>query len=409
MALTLFEAAKLSRDPLIRGILLGVCTSDEMIAKLRFNPQRGMSYSFTREDSLSAPAFVSPTHTSITEGAAAFDQVTVPMRLAIGDVDTYIFVEEQMSELGSQKATQALLKLKALGRLLGDKLINGVAAASATLGAAIGGISAPVPGPNQDSDRFGPGSLKYVTAGTLASYRGPGDSSYGTAVNIGSNGTYTLPSFNPNKTLTITVVAASLPGANAEVHVAINGITEPDGLNVLMPASQVIASAGVSGDALTFDVLDQLIDEKVKTRDDLAFVGNAKLKRKFMGLLRSAGGLTSSELKLPGINGTVPSYRGVPFLQNDNIASTESKGAASNLSSIYCLDFGPQGIEAGCGMMAPQDINLGDNVARVMGIRMREVGELEAKEATRTRVSWYGAFGIKSKLSVGRAKEIVTA
>ena len=49
------------------------------------------------------------------------------------------------------------------------------------------------------------------------------------------------------------------------------------------------------------------------------------------------------------------------------------------------------------------------SAVRIMGVRVRNIGELEAKEAMRQRVSWYGAFGLRSDLAAARASELITA
>lgn len=413
MALTLYDAAKRSRDPIARDIFLGIATADETIAKLRMERVSGKAFSWGREGTISEPAFVTPTHTSISEGTGTDDMVSVPLRLLVGDADVYLFAEEQMSDLGSQTANELRRKLKGAGRVIGRKMITGGFATSATITPSIAGVTFSRVAPGVDSDRFGPGDIKFQTGANRLSWRAPGDRTYGAEVLVPSNGTYRLSSDNPSKWIEVTIVSASLPGAGTESNITISSTTnEPDGLLTWIPktSSQTRLSTGTDGDALSFAILDQLIDEMVRTRGDLAFVGNAKLKAKFMALLRTAGGLTAGELRVPGINGPVPGYRGIPFLQNDNVPSNESKGSGSTLSSLFLVDFETDGFMAGVGG-AGEDrlIDMSPVQSRVMGVRVRSVGELEDKEAVRTRVSWYGAFGLKSELAAARAAELITA
>lgn len=411
MALTLYEAARRSQNKIARGIFLAIATSDQMLAKLRMERQTGESLVYTRENTISEPDFVAPDHTSITEGTATDDKVVVPLRLLIGDADTYLFAEEQMSELESQATRQLRAKLKGTGRKIGAKAITGGYTTSATIFPAITGVTFSSAGPGLDSQRHGPGDIKFVTGPARLSFRAPGDRDYGAAVDVSANGTYTLKSDNPSRYIKVTVVSASLPGAGTEVNVTFASTThEPDGLFKQIPDSQLITSTGANGDALSFALLDQMIDEKVKTADDLAFVGNAKLKSKFLALLRSTGGTNPMDLTKAGINGPVPSYRNVPFLQNDNIPSTEVKGSGSTLSSLCLVDFGDAGFFAGTGGAGEGALaDLHPAAVRIMGVRVRNIGELEAKEAMRQRVSWYGAFGLRSLLSACRASELVTA
>lgn len=414
MALTLYEAAKRSRNPLTRGTLLAIATSDEMTAMIPMVRKSGESWSYKREKTLSAPGFVAPDHTSISEGTSTDDKVLVPKRILIGDADVYLFAEDEMDDLESQRATEIEKKLKATGRVIADKAINGAFGTGFTISTTFAAgpyVDAVTWGPNQDTTRHGPGSLKYTHTGTFLQYRAPGDRTYGPQVACAADGSYTLPSDNPNRFIVVTLDVSDASYDTEMSIYATSTTNEPDGLKKLIPSSQIIASSGANGDALGFPVMDSLIDEKVKTRGRLAFVGNAKVKGKFLSLLRSAGGLTAGELAIPGINQRVPTYRGIPFLQNDWIASNESKGGASTLSSLYLVDFdGETGFYAGVSSVGEDRlVDATPSQQRVMGLRVRSVGELEAKEAIRSRVSWYGAFGLGSELAAARASEIVTA
>jgi hypothetical protein len=258
---------------------------------------------------------------------------------------------------------------------------------------------------------MGPGSLKYVHSGTLASYRAPGDRDYGTAVNVGTSGTYTLTSDNPNKWIRVTSTSGSL-AANGTSEVTISSTTEEfDGLNSLIPTShaQVISSTAADGDSLSFTTLDRAIDEFVKVRENLFWIGNSKLKSAFMGLQRSLGGTTPEMVQMPGLNRPVPAYRGIPFLQNDWITSAESKGGSSTLSSLWLASLSEEGLTMMVGNDPGANLDTDPRQARVMGVRVRDIGELEAKEARRTRVSMYCALKLKSELAVCRMREIKTA
>lgn len=68
----------------------------------------------------------------------------------------------------------------------------------------------------------GLGSLSYTASGTLLAYKAPGDSSYGTGVNVGGSGDFTLTSSGPSgKQMFVTVTAGSLPGGNASEDIEV--------------------------------------------------------------------------------------------------------------------------------------------------------------------------------------------
>jgi hypothetical protein len=409
VATTIGDLIKTSRNQLAMGVLKTLFTADQVLPKLRFEPTAGESFSYNREKALPTIGFVSPSHSSIPESTATFDRVTVPLRLLIGDADVYMFGDSQGEQ--NQKAIQIEKKIRAAGRTLGQKALIGGYTTSATLSPTIAGTAYASAGPNQDSDRHGPGAIRFTVANGY-SYRAPGDVAYGPAVAVpGANGVITLYSDNPSRYISLTITVASVPVATVESVVTFASSTdEPDGLLTLMPSSQVRDASGANGDALSFAILDSLINEIVKTAGDLAFVCNSKLMIKVLELLRSAGGNTAAFMALPGINGPVPVYRGIPFLVSDWIPNTESKGSGTTLSSMLLVDFGPGGFYAPCGQNAGSVMaDIDPSKAPLLGFKIREVGELEAKEAIRTRFSWYGAFALGSNLSAGRARQLVTA
>lgn len=424
MAFTLFEAAKLSRNPLTRGVFLGVAVSNELFTRMQFVPKSGSGWTYAREKALPTVEFVDPSNPTTTESSATFDDVTVPMRLIDSDVDVLNTTLNQNDPNGDPRAIQLELKLKALGLKLADRMFGGGYVTSATFdrpaaspALALAFVSASA---HTDSFRFGPGDIKYVNTGTFWSYRAPGDRIFGPQVAVAANGTVTLVSDNPNKKITLTITVAS---ATADGITSVNFATtthEIDGLPKLVPSSQTITSAGTNGDALSFDVLDDLLYNKVKIRDNLAFFMNGKLKKKFMALARSAsGGLMPDQLKLPalGMNGQpsevlVPHYNGIPIFQVDDIPSAESKGSGSTLSSVYLASLQPEkglffGVQQNETMEALAHLTPYD--ALIGGVKMYTIGQLEGKAASRTRVEWYGALALGSELAAARASEIVTA
>lgn len=413
MAYTLIEAAKLSRNPLARGVMTALATSDELISQVPMVPTPGASITYNREKALPTVEFVSPTHTSLAESSATFDEVTVPLRLIVSDVDVYDFVDAQQGDENAQKPMQIEKKVKALGRTIGQKLVTGTYASGATISPAMAGVALASVGPNQDSDRMGPGTIVTDGAADNLRYRAPGDKTFGAVVTPGADGTFTLFSDNPNKWIRLTITKASLPASATESNVYVTtSSNEWDGLNALIPTShsQVISSSGANGDELSFGALDRAIDEYVKVRENLYFVGNSKLKTKFLGLLRGLGGTTPDQVQLPGLNRPVPAYRGIPFLQNDWITSAESKGGSSTLSSLFLVSLSEEGLTMRVGQGAgAQMATLDPRAARLLGVRVRDVGVLEDKEATRTRVSFYGAPRLGSELAMCRIRELVTA
>lgn len=421
MAFTLYEAAKISRNPLTQGIMLGLATTNELFSRLQFIPKVGDAWSYDREKALGTVEFIDPNTGTSTESSATFDRVTVPMRMLESVVDIPNASRNMTDPNGDPKALQIALKLKALGRTMQTKMFTGAYAtgftcsnASVTPGLA---VTAAVPSAHVDSLRYGPGALKYTHTGTFWQYRAPGDRDYGPQVAAASNGTYTLVSDNPNKTVAVTLTVASAT-ANGECMITFSSTSnEFDGLPKMITTGQTVASSGASGDALSFDVLDRLLYEKIKVRSDLVYCMNGSLKRKFMALARSSsGGMTPEQISIPvlGMNGQaseirVPQYNGIPILQVDDIPSNEVK-SATTLSSVYLLSLTPQiGFYAGVqqqGMSVLADLD--PYKARIAGVQMYNLGQRETAPQDRTRIEWFGAFALGSELAAARASELIT-
>jgi hypothetical protein len=419
----LYEAAKIARNPLTRGVFLGIAVTNELFSRMQFVPKSGSAWTYAREKALPTIEFVDPANPVTAESSATFDDVTVPLRLIETDVDVLNTVLNQTDPNGDPRAIQLKQKLKALGMKLQERMFGGGYVTSATFsGAAVSpalALTFVSASAHTDSFRFGPGDIKYVHTGTFWSYRAPGDRTFGTPVAVAANTTnVVLSSDNPNKKI---VVNISIAGATADGITSVNFATtthEFDGLPKLIPATQTIPSTGTDGDALSFDVLDQLLFEKLKKRDAAAFFMNAKLKRKFMALARSAaGGMMPEQLAIPvlGMNGQpaqilVPQYNGIPIFQVDDVPSTEVKGASTNLSSVYLASLeAEEGLYFGVQQESEQALaNLTPYDALIGGVKMYDIGQLEGKAASRTRLEWYGSLALGSEYAAARASEIKT-
>jgi hypothetical protein len=410
--LTLLESAKRTQNRLFQGIALSIVTTDEMAAMLPFKTFVGQAITYLREGTAPSTQFIGDDGTMGTPSTGTDDLVTVPVRRIASDLDVDSLADDLSG--GRDTGAQVAKKAKATWMLVKDRIANGGNTTSHTLGSTAGAmaaITAMAYGPWLDSDRFGPGSIKYTHATTSWSFRGPGDPTFGEAVPATANGVYVLRSFNRNKYVAVTLTVA---GATADAETKItfaSSNNEFDGLNRIMSPSQVIPSSGANGDALSLNVLDQLILQE-KVRSNRAFFMNGSLIVKFCALLRSgAGGSTPDHMALPGYSGQTLVYRGIPILENDNILSNEVKGTATTLSSVYLASLdGDEGLFMGVPGTGTEAIDVeGDpRNSVVMGFRIENLGALETKAWRRTRVQWYGALGLRSDRALVRAKEIAT-
>lgn len=160
-------------------------------------------------------------------------------------------------------------------------------------------------------------------------------------------------------------------------------------------ASQTIAASAANGDALTQELLDELLD-LVPNGADVIFM-HSKLIRYYKALLRIAGGNDGAMLQLENFSRPVLAHSGVPILANDFIGTTDTKGASSVLSSIYVARMNElDGVHGIYG---------GDNA----GMAVESIGTVQDKDSWRYRVKWYAGLALKSSKSLARATEIDTS
>lgn len=127
MPLLKTEAAKLSEEDLIRGVIEEIITVDEMFAMLPFMLTAGKAYTYSREKTLAGGSWLDP-NDPVTESASEFDEVTTNLRILIGDVDVDKFLDGTQSDANPQKAIQIAAKAKGMARQFQQALITGLQA-----------------------------------------------------------------------------------------------------------------------------------------------------------------------------------------------------------------------------------------------------------------------------------------
>lgn len=156
-----------------------------------------------------------------------------------------------------------------------------------------------------------------------------------------------------------------------------------DGIRKLLPEAQTIET-GAEGNALTFTMLDELLDACELGAD--AILMRKGTYRAYKALLRAMGGSTPEYVTLPsGI--TMPAHDGVPIVINDRIG-VEEKGV-NQTAHIYAVNFDEaQGLH---GLFGGQG---------AAGFVVEDIGTVQNKDATRTRVKMYCGLALKSTKAV---------
>ena len=417
--LTLFQAALTAQNPLGRGIFKSIVTEDWMLGRVPFVPKEGDSFTYTRECILPSVEWVAPGAT--TQESAGYDQTIVVPKYEMSsdfDVSRFVMTQQRSTSANDPLARAIARKTKAAGRDFSRAIISGKYASSVTVedGAAIStALTSITPGPGLNTTRQGPGEIRYTNTGKNWAFRAPGDVDFGAdvAVATDTNGVV-LRSQNKDRYVIVNVTVASIT-ADQRAAITINSTSnEPDGLNTLIAPTQTRSSSGTNGDAISPEILDELID-MVKVRDNLAFIMNAPVRREFKAILRSAPGNTAETISIKGFNAQtgeienqpILAYEGIPIFKNDYVLANETKGANSDLSSVYLASLSDdEGFHVGAFGGNPVELDIDPMVAPALGFELVDVGPVQNKNSHRWRLNGYTGFGLGSDLAAARATEI---
>ncbi len=412
MSVTVADAIKTATRPLTVGLFKEIIKYDELFSVLPFEGVAGESLRYNREKALPAAEFIDPDAGTTTESSATTDEVLVPIRTLSTDLDIPLLTKVAQQGQNNMEAMQFAAKAKAIGHKISNALINGGFVTSFTVNRPVGWngvyVDAATFGAHQDTKRYGKAYFRYTNAGTLLEYKAPGDREYGPAVACAADGAFTLRSDNPNKWVRVTLDVSDAD-EDGLVEVTFASTTqEPDGLEIMIEpgSTQEIASSGADGDPFTISKLDKLIT-KVTVGTRRVFFMNGSMIEAYYAAYRALGGTDPQHIQLPGYSGDpTPTYRGIPILRNDSVLLDESKGARTDLSSIYLCGLGGEGLSALYTGGESQTISADPRDKPVLGFMIEKVGPVQNAPKDRTRFHWFGAFVLRSSKAVARASQI---
>ena len=293
MAITKTEAAKLSNDMLVRGVIETVVKESAVLSYLPFMQVVGNSITYNREATMPAANFYIPGDTWV-EGTPTFTQHTAQLTILGGDADVDNFLQNTYADSNDIEAEVIANRAKSIAHGFSDSFFNG-------------------------------------------------DSS-----------------------------------VNAKSF---------DGLHKMIPVGQTLL-AGANGAALTLGMMDELIDKVKPGKPDMLFMSK-RTRRKLKDLRRSSG--TVLETGVNQFGQQIEYYDGIPLVVDDFISDARSLGAGNNLSTIYAVRYGQ-----GAGVMG---LEHGE-------VTIKRVGELETKDAVRTRIKWYCGLALFNALGAAKLEGI---
>jgi HK97 family phage major capsid protein len=124
VALTLTEAAKLSNDVLLTGVIETIIQDSPVLQRLPFIEIVGNGLTYNREETVPDADFFDVGDTW-TESTPTFTQVTATLKILGGDADIDNFLKSTRSNLQDLEAAVVQLKAKALRQKFEDTFING--------------------------------------------------------------------------------------------------------------------------------------------------------------------------------------------------------------------------------------------------------------------------------------------
>jgi hypothetical protein len=124
MALTLAEAAKLSNDMLLVGVIETIVKDSPVLQALPFIEIQGNGLTYNQEATAPQAAFFDVGDTW-SESTPTFEQKTAQLKIMGGDADIDNFLLATRSNLQDLEAAVVQLKAKAVRQLFEDTFING--------------------------------------------------------------------------------------------------------------------------------------------------------------------------------------------------------------------------------------------------------------------------------------------
>lgn len=160
------------------------------------------------------------------------------------------------------------------------------------------------------------------------------------------------------------------------------------GLINLCAAGQTL-TPGTNGDALSFVILDELIDTVTDKDGQVDYLlMHARTRRSYRALLRGLGGAGIMEVVEMPSGAEVMAYNGIPVFRNDYIPVNQTQGSSTTATTIFAGTVDDGSRTHGITGLTAQ---------KAAGIQVVDVGEAEDKDNRIWRVKWYTGLALFSE------------
>ena len=341
MALNLVDAAKLSTDVLLKGIIETIVKESPILQELPFIDIEGNSLLYNRELELPTAAFYAPNASTWAESAPRFTQISAALKILGGDADVDNYLKTTRSNVQDIEAAVIELKAKALRNAFENAFLNGDSGA--------------------DANSFD-GVYKTLKGTAWAA---------STAYALDAVVVPTVP----NGFTYICTTAGTSGTAEPTWPVTLDA-TVADGGVVWTCRSGNNKALAENGAALTLAFMDFLMD-MVTGKPDMLLMSR-RSRRKIATLARASG--SNLEVGTGKLGQPIELFAGVPVAISDWVKDNYDVGTSADCSAIFALQFG-EGKLSGL---------------QNQGIQIEKIGSLETKDATRTRIKWYVSLALFS-------------
>jgi hypothetical protein len=163
------------------------------------------------------------------------------------------------------------------------------------------------------------------------------------------------------------------------------------GLLDLLASAQTI-DAGTNGAALSFTLMDELLDKVIDKDGDVDFMlMNGRTLRSYYALLRALGGATIGDTVTLPSGRQVPAYRGTPIFKNNYVPINQTQGTETAATTVLAGNFDDGSQKIGITGITAQNS---------AGINIQDIGVSETKDETITRIKWYCGLSNFSQLGL---------
>lgn len=124
MALTKVDAARLTNDLLLRGVIDTVVRESELLTRLPFTEVTGTAVTYNRESTMPPVSFMDVGETWV-EATPSFTQVVTTLKILGGDADVDDFLQQTYANPNDLEAEVVANRAKALAHSYSDAFYNG--------------------------------------------------------------------------------------------------------------------------------------------------------------------------------------------------------------------------------------------------------------------------------------------